>query len=86
MLNQTLNKLANVTSRRGNKIYSKENDENENNDNSDDDSDASSEENEKQQSAAKFMHLNEIYSKVHAFIFPGLPEHYPLKKKRKIDL
>ena len=24
---------------------------------------------------------NDYYSKIHAIIFPGLPEHYPLKKK-----
>ena len=43
MLNQTLNKLANVTNRRANKVYTNENDENDNA--SDEDSDNNSQSN-----------------------------------------
>ena len=34
---------------------------------------------------AQILKLPELYTTIHSFVFPGLPEHYPLKKKMLIS-
>ena len=36
---------------------------------------------EKKMTWSQYFRFGELFSKFHAFIFPGLPEHYPLRKK-----